>query len=90
MPILNACFDFDKTEISEIPHLVEMHLLVARRTPQGLFASRRDASIPLLDASLRDAKKKIGGYYTATNRCIPSGIQNVVYSQFVKLFTHPR
>jgi len=45
--------------VSEIttnqPHLVEMQLLVARRTTQHPFASRRDASIHLLDASLRDA-----------------------------------
>jgi len=38
-------FDFDKTEISEIPHLVEMHLMVVRRTLQHPFASRRDASL---------------------------------------------
>jgi len=58
MPILNACFDFDKTEISEIPHLVEMHLLVARRTPQGLFASRRDASNKQIETHLYEMRKR--------------------------------
>jgi len=37
-----------------------MQLLVARRTTQHPFASRRDASIHLLDASLRDAKWGFG------------------------------
>jgi len=52
-------FDFDKTEISDNTHLVEMHLLVARRTPQVPFASRRDASNKQIDASLRDAKYEV-------------------------------
>jgi len=60
-------------------HLVEMQLLVARRTLQHPFASRRDASIHLLDASLRDAKMEFGGYCFATNRCISTrcGLQSI-------------
>jgi len=49
-----------------------------RTFPITDFASRRDASIRLLDASLRDAKSTIGGYHLATYRCISTRCSMIV------------
>jgi len=68
---------------------LEIHLLVARISSSFcLFASRRDASIHSLDASLRDAEHGLL-VLLATNRCISTrcNICNLLFVLLYFLFT---